>query len=215
MRTNGSSHQLLFSLHRTSVVLEKTIRCTKNTPMSQNEITESVQVDDAQSELAGKYLSFLLQGEEYGVRILKVREIIALQDVTPLPRMPEYIRGVINLRGRIIPIADLRLKLGMQAPQDSAHTCIIVLEVEGPGEGEVALTGCVVDTVSEVLDIAAHHVEPPPRFGATISTDFILGLGKIEEKQKVIALIDIDKVLAHDEGLELAREAADEVAAPA
>ncbi len=177
-----------------------------NQELSQDLIT----ADESQRALAGKYLSFMLQGEEYGVRILKVREIIALQAVTPLPRMPEYVRGVINLRGRIIPIADLRLKLGMQAPADSSHTCIIVLEVEGAAEGEVCLTGCVVDTVSEVLDIEAHQVEPPPRFGSSISNDYILGLGKIAEKQKVIALIDIDKVLSNDESIEQAREVSDE-----
>lgn len=174
--------------------------------------SQDIQIDDAQGALAGKYLSFLLQGDEYGVRILKVREIIALQDVTPLPRMPEYIRGVINLRGRIIPIADLRMKLGMEAPEDTAHTCIIVLEVRGQNEGEFALTGCVVDTVSEVLDITSAQVEPPPRLGASISTDFILGLGKIEDKEKVIALIDIDRVLCADEVIEMIRDGAQEEA---
>jgi purine-binding chemotaxis protein CheW len=171
--------------------------------------------DGIQTALSGKYLSFLLQAEEYGVRILRVREIIAIQDVTPLPRMPEYIRGVINLRGRIIPIIDLRLKLGMTAPENTAHTCIIVLEVEGQSEGEIVQIGCVVDTVSEVLDIAAGQVEPPPRFGSSIPVDFILGLGKVgeENQEKVIALIDIDRVLSQSEVSELTREASESTAA--
>jgi len=162
------------------------------------------------STLAGKYLAFLLQGAEYGVRILKVREIIAMQDVTPLPRMPEYIEGVINLRGRIIPIVDLRLKLGMEAPERTAQTCIIVLEIVRSAESEIAQIGCVVDTVSEVLDIKSNQVEPPPRFGTAISTVFLLGLGKIEEKNKVIALLDIDTVLANSEIAEIAQHVSGE-----
>ncbi len=181
--------------------------------MNQNE-TQEQSSDEPQNALGGKYLSFLLKEEEYGVRILKVREIIAIQDVTPLPRMPDYVRGVINLRGRIIPIVDLRLKLNMEAPPDTAQTCIIVLEVSGVVEGEVTQIGCVVDTVSEVLDITSAQVEPPPRFGAAISTEYILGLGKIADKdqEKVLALVDIDKVLCQGEVAEITREISEEAA---
>lgn len=154
--------------------------------------------------LSGKYLSFLLSGEEYGVRILKVREIIAFQDVTPLPRMPEYIQGVINLRGRIIPVVDLRIKLGLPAPEQTSQTCIVVLEVEGGVDGELAQIGCVVDTVNEVLDIKSELLEAPPRFLGSISTGFILAMAKIPEKDRVVALLEIDKVLVSHEILELA-----------
>lgn len=159
---------------------------------------------EVDSSLAGKYLSFLLSGEEYGVPILDVREIIAYQDVTPLPRMPAYIRGVINLRGRIIPVVDLRLKLGMQAPEKTNMTCIVVLEVDSTGDGELAQIGCVVDTVNEVLDIKAEYLEAPPRFLGAMSTDFILAMGKIPQKDRVVALLEVEKVLVSQEVLELA-----------
>ena len=157
------------------------------------------------SELAGKYLSFLLATEEYGVGILKVREIIALQDITSLPRMPDYIRGVINLRGRIIPVIDLRVKLGMDVPPDTAHTCIVVLDVENAKESSSAQIGCIVDTVSEVLDITSSQVEPPPKLGSNIDTGFIMGLGKIQDRNKVVALLDIDRVLSTADIVELAK----------
>lgn len=146
--------------------------------------------------IAGKYLTFRLASEEYGVQILKVREIIAVQDITPLPSMPPSMKGVINLRGKIIPVVDLRLKLALAANKFTEHTCIIVTEVQTGHEGEVAHIGCIVDTVNEVLDIAADLIEPPPSLGGNVGVDFLLGLGKIEEKDMVVALLDIDRVLA-------------------
>ncbi len=170
---------------------------------SQNEASVLEQTTALGKELEGKYLTFLLAHEEYGVGILKVREIIALQDITPIPRMPDYIRGVINLRGKIIPVVDLRIKLGMNAPEFDAHTCIVVLDVLNDADGTDAQIGCIVDTVSEVLFIAADEVDPPPKFASTINIDFIVGLGKIDERSKVVALLDIDKVLCAQEVSEI------------
>ncbi|MFT4542771.1 MAG: purine-binding chemotaxis protein CheW [Planctomycetota bacterium] len=173
-----------------------------------SQVIENNQVEHV---LAGKYLSFMLGGEEYGVRILKVREIIAFQDVTPLPRMPEFIKGVLNLRGRIVPVIDLRMKLGVSCPDITPHSCIVVLEVEAAGDSEtLAQIGCIVDTVSEVLDINSEHMAPAPRFTGSLNTSFILGLGKIPNKEKVVALLDIDQILSSAEVIELALQVAEE-----
>lgn len=175
---------------------------------TENKYIENKQIEH---ELAGKYLSFMLGGEEYGVRILKVREIIAFQDITPLPRMPEYIKGVLNLRGRIIPVIDLRMKLGVNCPEITAHSCIVVLEVETSTDSEtLAQIGCIVDTVSEVLDIKSQHMAAAPRFTGSLSTAFILGLGKIPNKDKVVALLDIDQILSSADVIELAQQVAEE-----
>ncbi len=139
---------------------------------------------------AGKYLTFFLAGEEYGLEILKVSEIIGLQPITRVPRMPEFVRGVINLRGKVIPITDLRMKFGMDA-EDSEDSCIIVVQMRG------IQTGIVVDRVSEVVAITEADIEDAPSFGAGIRTEFLLGIGKTGERVKL--LLDIDKVLATTE----------------
>ncbi len=141
--------------------------------------------------LAGKYLTFRLDREEYGLEILKVREIIGLMGITRVPRTPHYIRGVINLRGKVIPVLDLRAKFGMDVISDTEETCIIVVEVEGAGES--LLMGILVDAVSEVLDIQAGEIEEAPTFGADVDTRFILGIGKVKNTVKI--LLDIDRVL--------------------
>ncbi|HEY3325189.1 MAG TPA: chemotaxis protein CheW [Planctomycetota bacterium] len=141
---------------------------------------------------AGKYLTFRLAAEEYGLEILKVQEIIGMMKVTRVPQMPPFIRGVINLRGKVIPVIDLRLKFGLQSQTDTERTCIIVVQI-AQGDRRV-VTGILVDEVSEVLNIAAEQIEPPPSFGAVIATDFILGMGKVA--QKVVMLLDIDRVLS-------------------
>ena len=135
----------------------------------------------------GKFLTFFLAGEEYGLEILKVQEIIGMMDITPVPRTPEHIRGVINLRGKVIPIVDLRLKFGMPGTERTAETCIIVVEANA------VQTGIVVDQVSEVLDIEGPEIEDTPVFGADVQTDFILGIGKSGSRVKL--LLDIDRVL--------------------
>jgi len=140
---------------------------------------------------AGKYLTFKLAEEEYGIEILKVREIMGLMPVTSVPQTPVYVRGVINLRGKVIPVVDLRTKFGMQAIEDTEETCIIVVDVST--DGQVANMGIVVDRVEEVLDIVAGDIEDTPSLGAGVNTDFILGMGKVGERVKM--LLDIDRVL--------------------
>jgi purine-binding chemotaxis protein CheW len=141
----------------------------------------------ATQERGGKFLTFFLAGEEYGLEILKVQEIIGMMDITPVPRTPEHIRGVINLRGKVIPVVDLRLKFGMPGTERTAETCIIVVEANA------VQTGIVVDQVSEVLDIEGEEIEDAPAFGSDVQTDFILGIGKSEGRVKL--LLDIDRVL--------------------
>jgi purine-binding chemotaxis protein CheW len=142
-------------------------------------------------KLAGKYLTFKLADEEYGLQILKVQEIIRMQTVTRVPRTPEYLRGVINLRGKVIPVIDLRRKFELDAVEDTERTSIIVVQVELP-EGMVTM-GIIIDAVREVLDIRAENIEETPSFGANVDAEFILGIGKIGATVKI--LLDIDKVL--------------------
>ncbi|WP_411280666.1 chemotaxis protein CheW [Gemmatimonas sp.] len=151
--------------------------------------TESVSAVAAQSR-AGKYLTFFLAAEEYGLEILKVSEIIGMQPITRVPRMPEFVRGVINLRGKVIPITDLRSKFGMEH-DGSEDSCIIVVQMRG------IQTGVVVDRVSEVVAIAEADIEDAPSFGAGIRTEFLLGIGKAGGRVKL--LLDIDKVLVSSE----------------
>jgi purine-binding chemotaxis protein CheW len=143
----------------------------------------------------GKYLTFALGKEEYGLEILKVREIIGYMDITAVPKTPSYVRGVINLRGQVISVVDLRAKFGMEAAQRTDETCIIVVEIKS-GDRKLS-TGIIVDRVSEVLSIPGENIEEPPTFGASVATDFILGMGKIGQAVKI--LLDIDRVLAMGE----------------
>ena len=148
------------------------------------------QVHSAPGEEESKYLTFKLSSEEYGVEILKVREIIGLMDITAVPQMPVYMKGVINLRGKVIPVIDLRLKFGLDEAEHTEQTCVIVVDVGKE-------IGIIVDTVSEVLDIAGDNVEPPPDMGGSVDSSFILGMGKVGDAVKI--LLDIDKVLSTDE----------------
>ena len=142
----------------------------------------------------GKYLTFVLANEEYGLEILKVREIIGYKEISVVPQTPCYVKGVINLRGQVIPVVDLRVKFGMETTDVTEETCIIVVET---GQGNQSFrTGIVVDHVEEVLDIASENIEEVPQFGSAVNTDFILGMGKIGESVKI--LLDIDRVLAGD-----------------
>lgn len=143
-----------------------------------------------------KYLTFSLGKEDYGLEILKVREIIGVIGITVVPRMPDFVKGVINLRGKVIPVIDMRLKFGMEAVAQTEETCIIVIDMEN------ILIGILVDRVSEVLDIDRENIEDTPEFGVKIDTDFILGIGKA--KDKVIMILDIGKVLTSSEMKSLA-----------
>ena len=146
-------------------------------------------------KLAGKYLTFKLADEEYGLEILKVQEIIQMQEVTRIPKTPEFVRGVINLRGKVIPVIELKKKFGMKCTEDTDKTCITVVQI---GDQEQTLTmGIIIDEVSEVLDIEAENIQETPSFGKNINTEFILGMGKIGDNVKM--LLDIDKVLTAED----------------
>ncbi len=143
----------------------------------------------------GKYLTFSLEMEEYGIGILKVKEIIGMMPITSVPRTPEFVKGVINLRGKVIPVVDLRLKFTMDSIPYSDRTCIIVVEIEA--ESITVLIGIVVDSVSEVLNIKEGEIEAPPPFGAKLDTDYILGMAKMEGGVKI--LLNIDRVLSSED----------------
>ena len=143
----------------------------------------------------GKYLTFSMANEEYGIGILKIKEIIGMMPITLVPQTPEHVKGVINLRGKVIPVVDLRLRFGMDEIDYTDRTCIIVVEIEG--QAGVVLIGIVGDAVSEVLNIKGEDVEETPTFGTRLNTDFILGMAKIEGGVKI--LLDIDKVLSSEE----------------
>jgi purine-binding chemotaxis protein CheW len=141
---------------------------------------------------AGKYLTFDLAGEEFGVRVLKVREIMGLQEITPVPQTPSHVKGVINLRGKIVPVIDLRLKFGLPPAEYNQRTCIIVTQVQG--EAAPLVVGVVVDGVSEVLTLSAGEIEDTPDFGENFSGGYLLGMAKAKGKVKI--LLDIDWVLS-------------------
>ena len=160
------------------------------------EVTETMdQTVKALVEKEGKYLTFSLAGEEYGIGILKVKEIIGMMPVTPVPQTPLFVNGVINLRGKVIPVLDLRLKFGMEEIEYTERTTIIVVEV-GLQSGLVEI-GIVVDSVSEVVNIKADEIEETPAFGSSLNTDYILGMAKLEGSVKI--LLEIDKVLNSQE----------------
>jgi purine-binding chemotaxis protein CheW len=139
----------------------------------------------------GKYLTFALAHEQYGLEILKVREIIGYMEITAVPQTPSYVKGVINLRGQVIPVVDLRAKFCMETTEVTEQTCIIVVEItQGRRKFD---TGIVVDRVEEVLDIPGRDIEAAPQFGSSVDTSFILGMGKIGDSVKI--LLDIDRVL--------------------
>jgi purine-binding chemotaxis protein CheW len=147
------------------------------------------------AHLAGKYLTFRLAGEVYGLEILKVQEIIRVMDVTRVPRTPEFIRGVINLRGKVIPVVDLGMKFGLGETHRQDRTCIVVVRIMQT-DTQVTM-GILVDEVNEVLDVAAAQIEPSPEFGVAVDSDFILGMGKVDDK--VVMLLDAELVLTSTE----------------
>ncbi len=151
-----------------------------NRSIAESKMTEN------ESDLAGKYLTFSLANEDYGLEILKVREIIGVMDITPVPQTPDFVEGVINLRGKVIPVIDLRSKFELPRAEYNDQTCIIVVDAG-------VLIGIIVDTVQEVFDIPAGRIEPPPRVGGVVGTDFILGMGKVKDEVKI--LLDVDRVL--------------------
>jgi len=169
-----------------------------------SEVDEKIdQAVKAMADKEGKYLTFTLAAEEYGIGILKIKEIIGMLPITSVPQTPEFVKGVINLRGKVIPVMDLRLRFGLTSIDYTERTCIIVVEIAGTS-GTI-LVGIVVDAVSEVLNIKSGDIEKTPTFGAKLNTDYILGMAKMEGGVKI--LLDIDEVLSSDE-LSLLSEAA-------
>jgi purine-binding chemotaxis protein CheW len=153
------------------------------------------QTADRGLQREGKYLTFGLGSEEYGLEIIKVKEIIGVMNITSVPQTPKYVKGVINLRGKVIPVVDLRLKFGMDAMEYNDRTCIIVVDIAVKA-GKKTVMGIVVDSVSEVLNIKGEEIEDTPTFGVTLGTDYILGMAKVKGGVKI--LLDISKVLTTD-----------------
>lgn len=142
-----------------------------------------------------QYLTFMLGGETFAIGILSIKEIIEYGQLTEVPRMPEFIRGVINLRGAVVPVIDLGARFGKQPANISRRTCVVIIEVEHEGEQQVV--GVMVDAVNEVLDIVPDQIEPAPNFGAKIRSDFIQGMGKVEGK--FVIILNVNHVLSLDE----------------
>lgn len=152
--------------------------------MSVAEITETVQ-----------YLTFKLADEVFALDVAKVREILELTSITKVPQTPDYMRGVINLRGSVVPVIDLRLKFGMQCTEQTINTCIIVVEVNL--DGEILVLGVLADSVQEVVEMEPDRIEPPPQLGTKLNTEFIKGMGKVDNN--FVMILDIDKVFSSDE----------------
>jgi purine-binding chemotaxis protein CheW len=169
--------------------------------MSSTALIASPQTADStpMEERAGKYLIFRLGSEEFGTRVIKVREIMGIQDVTPVPHTPVFVKGVINLRGKVIPVIDLRLKFGLPSAEYTSRTCIIVVRTQ-LGEDQLMM-GIVVDEVAEVLNLVASDIEETPDFGPGVETPYLLGMAKVKDKVKI--LLDIDQVLNSQELLGL------------
>lgn len=159
--------------------------------MSKQNPNQLQQVNSDLVEISGKYLTFELNREFYGIPILKVREIIGLMPITGVPQTPEFTKGVINLRGKVIPVVDLRLKFSMPQAEYNSETCIIVVDIDQ------VMLGIIVDRVSEVLDVSPDQLEATPHFGSAVRTEFILGLAKTEDQ--VYILLDINDVMNSEE----------------
>ncbi len=166
----------------------------ENNKMKNENVTDVDQIG-ANAARGGKFLSFFLKGEEYGIEILKVQEIIKILPITRVPRTPECVKGVINLRGKIIPVSDLRSKFNMEEHAETSETCIIVVQTGG------LEIGVIVDKVSEVLDISDAEIEDVPSFGTDVSTDYLLGIGNTNGHVRL--LLDIDKILTTHEAVQL------------
>ena len=157
--------------------------------------TTAAQASGPLARLAGKYLTFTLADEAYGVPVLKVREIITMLPITSVPQMPRHVKGVINLRGKVIPVIDLRTKLALPDPPATESNCIVVVQLPARG-GELRNIGLIVDAVEEVANVATEDIEPPPDFGGAVGVEYLLGMAKV--KGVVKSLLDIEKVIADD-----------------
>lgn len=142
-----------------------------------------------------QYLTFTLDEEAYAIDVARVREILELPHITKMPRMPRFMRGVLNLRGNVVPVIDLRLVFGLSSAEDSVDTCIIIVEVRT--DNETVVLGSLADSVQEVIDLGPEQIEPPPKIGIRLDTDFIRGMGKHDKK--FLTILDIDRVFTSDE----------------
>src|SRR3989339_2154256 len=154
-------------------------------------VQTAIQSVDHSADIEGKYLTFTLANEDFGIGILKIKEIIGMMPITKVPRCPEFVKGVINLRGKVIPVMDLRMRFNVDAAEFTERTCIVVVEVDS-GSGTLVV-GLIVDSVSEVLNIKSEDIEETPGFGTKVNTDYILGMAKLSGGVKI--LLDIDRVL--------------------
>lgn len=152
-------------------------------------------MEETNSNSSQQYVTFSLGEELFGVEVTRTREILSLTPVTQVPQTPDYLLGVINLRGQVVPVVDMRLKLGMPAGDDTEDTCIIVVDVQV--EGETITVGALADAVREVLDIRGDQIEPPPRLGTRLNTEFITGMGKVDEQFMI--LLNIDRIFNSEE----------------
>ncbi|GAB7027656.1 chemotaxis protein CheW [Geotalea toluenoxydans] len=152
-------------------------------------------MEGSQIEGATQYLTFTLDDEVFALDIGKVREVLDYTTVTKVPQTPEFMRGVINLRGNVVPVVDMRLKFGINATENTVNTCIIIVEVDV--DGEITILGAMADSVQEVLDLEPDQIEPPPRIGTKMRTDFIRGMGKRDEQ--FIMILDIDRIFSGEE----------------
>jgi purine-binding chemotaxis protein CheW len=160
-----------------------------------SEIVEEVPMTTTDTMDAMQYLSFRLEDEVFALDITKVREVLDYTTITKVPRTPEFMRGVINLRGSVVPVVDLRLKFGMTKTEKTVNTCIIIVEVRV--DGETVVLGALADSVEEVMDLGPGHIEPAPKIGTRLNTEFIKGMGKRDGN--FIIILDVDKVFSTDE----------------
>jgi len=166
--------------------------------------TSTVSTVTTSRNLDGKYLTVVLDNEYYGLAVLKVREIIRMQKITPVPQVPDFVKGVINLRGRVIPVIDLRVKFGLKAVF-AERTCIVVVQVDALS-GKSVQMGLIVDSVDEVLNVATDMIEPTPDFGTVVDTSYLLGM--VKSKGQVKTLLDVNRVVAPETVQSLSRAAA-------
>jgi purine-binding chemotaxis protein CheW len=171
----------------------------QHAPASSGRVTAPVPAEKTE-----QYLTFTLGGELFAIGILAIKEIIEYSSLTRVPMMPAYLRGVINLRGAVVPVADLLVRFGKQPSEVTKRTCIVIIEINANGERQAV--GVVVDAVDSVLDIPASEIEPPPAFGTRIATDFIQGMGKVNGR--FVILLDVNYVLGADEMALLVQTAA-------
>ncbi len=164
----------------------------------------------AESGKITQYLTFILDEEVFALEIGKVREVLDFNTLTKVPQTPEFMRGVINLRGSVVPVVDMRSKFGMAKTEQTVNTCIIIAEIEL--DGDITVLGALADSVQEVVELAQDQIEPPPKIGTRLKTEFIRGMGRQDER--FIILLDIDKIFSTDELTQVQEAGVEEISSP-